>query len=276
MKRVVSQRLIFGAVLGAGLAPLVTMILSSGQISAPPYHVSPDLVGALGSAPLAYLVQSLLGGLFVAILMLATKPFADDGRELFARSLAHLGLTLASFGLLLWVCRWVEGWQGVLLWVEMLLVLYILVWLGRYVGWYMEVVQIRQKLGLAPEASPLKWRETLPYLPFLVLVCTILPAALYWVDATFVVDVPVFSGLIYPFLGLPVAGFCAGLSLGKRQGICPLFPIAAFLLYIPVVLLLLNASALIHCFFAAVPALIGNVAGAVYRKAVPKEKKRKQ
>ena len=78
--------------------------------------------------------------------------------------------------------------------------------------------------------------------------------------------VPVFSGLLYPYLLLPLGSFLAGMALGRRRGFCPLFPIACFALYLPMVWLLFNSSALFHCFFAAVPALLGNTVGAFLRK----------
>ena len=78
--------------------------------------------------------------------------------------------------------------------------------------------------------------------------------------------VPVFSGLLYPYLLLPLGSFLAGMALGRRRGFCPLFPIACFALYLPMVWLLFNSSALFHCFFTAIPALLGNTAGAFLRK----------
>jgi len=63
------------------------------------------------------------------------------------------------------------------------------------------------------------------------------------------------------------------LSLGKRQGVCPLYPVACFVCYLPMVWLLFNESALFHCFLVAVPALAGNVMGWLYRRAVPKKRR---
>ena len=71
---------------------------------------------------------------------------------------------------------------------------------------------------------------------------------------------------------LPVVGFLSGVSLGKRQGVCPLYPVACFVLYLPMVPLLFNGSALFHCFMIALPALAGNVLGWLYRRAVPKQR----
>ena len=274
-------RALLGFLLGAALTPLAVCLLSTmmlpaeaqavGSAWAAGLHVvTPAMAEAFGSVGLAALVQSLLGGLFGAVVAVSALPFADGGRELVVRSLAHFCATALSFSALLWVCRWLDDPRFIPLWVALLALLYALIWLGRWVGWYVEVMQLRTLLGLDPGPTPLKWREALPYLPFVLLVCDGLPLVLRWVDRTFVVDVPVLSGLVLPYLLLPAAGFCSGVSLGKRQGVCPLYPLACFLCYLPMVWLLFNGSALFHCFMIAVPALMGNVLGWLYRRAVPK------
>ena len=275
-------RALLGFLLGASLTPLAVGLLSTmmlpaeaqalGSLWAGSLHVvTPAMAEAFGSAGLAALIQSLLGGLFGAVVAVSTLPFADDGRELVIRSLTHFCATAALFSTLLWVCRWLDDLRFIPLWVALLAVLYAIIWLGRWIGWYVEVMELRTLLGLAPGPTPLKWRETLPYLPFVLLVCDLLPLVFRWVDRTFVVDVPVLSGLILPYLLLPVAGFCSGVSLGKRQGVCPLYPLACFVCYMPMVWLLFNSSALFHCFMVAIPALMGNVLGWLYRRAVPKK-----
>ena len=65
---------------------------------------------------------------------------------------------------------------------------------------------------------------------------------------------------------LPVGGFMSGLSLGRRHGFCPLYPLACGLFYLPAVFLLMNASALFHCAIALCAALAGNLAGAARRR----------
>ena len=234
IRKIWSIRLAAGALLGAILTTLLAwLLLSFGVSNGQSIPVSPAAVQFYGSAALALVVQLLLGGLFGAVVSLATLPFANEGKKL--------------------------------------ILLYFLIWLGRWIGWYMEVIQLRELLGLAAGPSPLKWRETLPYLPFLLLVCNLLPAALRWADRTFVVDVPVLSGLLLPYLILPVVGYLSGLSLGKRQGVCPLYPLACFLFYLPMVYLIYNSSALFHCFMIALPALAGNVMGWLYRRAFPRK-----
>lgn len=232
--------------------------------------VVPYLMNTRSPSPVTCLLCIALG----ATLGAATLPFADDGPTLLRRSLFHLGLTALEVFLILWLCLELRDGRAWVLWMGMLVLLYGLVWLGRWIGWYMEVVQLRALLGLAPGPSPLKWRETLPYLPFVLLLCDILPPLLNWIDHVAVADVPVLSGFLLPYIMLPVAGFCSGLSLGKRQGVCPLYPAACFGCYLTMVFLVYNYTALFHCFMVAVPALAGNILGWLYRRAVPKKTKK--
>ena len=240
---------------GAGLGLLAGLLLVPRLMSVPPSLVVCLLCAALGAAA-----------------GVAALPFAEDGRSLVLHSGVHFAATSVLFGLLV-LQFWTWADWGVLLLLEgMLALLYALIWLGRWIGWYLEVVQLRALLGLAPGPSPLKWQETLPYLPFVLLLCDGLPVALRWLERAVQganLDIPVLSALILPFVLLPAGGFCAGLSLGKRQGLCPLFPAACFVCYLPV-LFLVSTAELFHCFMAAVPALAGCLAGGLYRRAAEK------
>lgn len=280
-------RILLGGVMGALLAPALVWITSvlllpeesqavgSLSLTAAAGIVTPEMAEKFGSVEAAVLTQSALGALFGAVVAMATMPFVDDGKELILHSLLHFAATAGSFSLLLWVCRWVDGPGYILLWVGVLALLYGLIWLGRWIGWYMEVIRLRELLGLDPGPSPLKWRETLPYLLFALLICDLLPLFLRGLELLLGIrDVQVFTWLLYPCLLLPVIGYVSGLSLGKRQGVCPLYPAACFLFYLPMVYLLFHGRALFHCFLAAVPALAGNVTGFLYRRAVPQKRRR--
>lgn len=200
----------------------------------------------------------------------ATLPFADDGKSLLLRSAAHFAVTSVLF-LLLMVQFYGWDWAVLLLLEGMLALLYALIWLGRWIGWYVEVMQLRTLLGLEAGPTPLKWRETLPYVPFVLLLCDGLPLLLRWAEHEIqrgsVLELPILSALLLPFVLLPVGGFFAGVSLGKRQGVCPMYPLACFVCYLPM-LSLVSTAELFHCFLAAVPALAGNVLGWMYRRAV--------
>ena len=241
-------------ILGAALGVLSSVVLAS------------YLAESRGPTLAVSLLCAGLGG----VLSAATLPFADDGRSLLLHSAVHFEATALLFGLLMAQL----GARGaeLLAWEAILFLLYAVVWLGRWIGWYVEVMQLRTMLGLAPGPSPLKWRETLPYLAFALLLCDVLPMLLFWADHAVSADVPVLSGLLLPYLLLPVAGFSSGMSMGKRQGVCPLYPAACFVCYLPMVFLLFNYTAMFHCFMVAVPALAGNVTGWLYRRAASKKK----
>ncbi len=257
-----TKRFLLGGLCGVGLMFLVALYieLAGAQLRGAihfPVLVSHGAQNLFGSYWLAVLVQSALGIGLGGMAGLATMPFDEDGRRLLVNSLLHFAVTALLFSLLLVLCFGLPVWSLVV-WVGMLLALYLVIWLGRYVGWYVEVAQIRTKLGLAPGPSPLKWRETLFYLPFLLLLCVGLPLLARALDPR---TVPVLSGLLLPYLLLPAGGFASGMSLGKRQGFCPLYPVLAFVLYLPMVFLLFNSSAMLHCFVVSGFALAGNTVG---------------
>ena len=206
--------------------------------------------------PLPNLCLAFLAGAEVGV---ATLPFADSGRELVVRSLAHFAVMSLTVGL------WAAvnfGVRELPFFLVPLALVYALVWLGRWVGWYAEVAAIREKLGLAPGPSLFHWKESLPYVGFAFLLCLVLPVALTFFDA---IDVPLF-GMMYTFLLLSVGGFVSGLSLGRRHGFCPLYPVAcavfigAFILTGP----LIDGGILFTA--AVVSTLAGSLAGAARRR----------
>lgn len=252
-KRAMLVRMLIGGVVGL-LAALILI----------PYLMDTRLVD-----PVTCLLCAGLGG----AAGVATLPFADDGKSLLLRSAAHFAITSVLF--LLLMARFYDyWWEGLLLLEGVLALLYALIWLGRWIGWYGEVRQLRTLLGLDAGPSPLKWRETLPYAPFVLLLCDILPLFLRWAEHVIqrgsVLELPILSALFLPYVLLPVGGFFAGVSLGKRQGVCPLYPLACFVCYLPM-LSLVSTAELFHGFLAAVPALAGNVLGWMYRRAVQKK-----
>lgn len=257
-------RLLLGGALGAAAYLLLSFVTQPGALFGGSLELAftfcfdsrvPEVLGAaLGIA---------LWFAFGAETAVATLPFAAEGRALLLRSLAHLALmalTLAAWVLLNF------GAAELPFFLVPFLLVYALIWLGRWVGWCAELAAIREKLGLAPGRSLFHWRETLPYVPFAALLCLLLPFVLRLCDAG---DVPVLSGLLYPYLLLPVGAFCSALSLGKRQGFCPLYPVACagflfcFALLARLVSNVADADMLPIAFLAA---LVGNLAGAALRR----------
>lgn len=211
---------------------------------------------------LGVLLSFALFFLFGAEVGVATLPFADSGRSLVLRSLAHFAVMAATVAV--WAGLNVSPRPGDLAYFLLPLALvYLLVWLGRWVGWYVEVAALRQKLGLAPGPSLFHWRETLPYLAFALLLCDLLPAVLRAFDPA---DVPILTSLLLPLLLLPAGGFCSGISLGRRQGFCPLYPLACGLFALPPVFLLYSSPPIFHCVIVLCAAFLGNITGGGMRR----------
>lgn len=266
-------RILLGGLIGiAVLIPLggVFNDLVSGGLIAMGNHtpfrlVSYDLAYLTGSAPLAFAIQLGLYFLMGAVVGVSTLPFADDGATLVLRSLAHFAVTAGLLTLTCTLLGWAWSWQAMAVYLVLLAAVYLLIWLGRWVGWYAELSAIRAKLGLAPGPSPLRWRETLPYLPFAALMCLLLPLALRWF-----LDSPIpLATAVYAGLALPVGGVFSGLSLGRRQGFCPVYPLACALFALGFVLLAKltsNVADGVMIPIALCSALLGNAAGAAVRR----------
>lgn len=187
------------------------------------------------------------------------------------RSGLHFLVTAGLLGAILRVCLGV-AWRYLPGWLALLGAIYLVVWLGRWVGWYAEVRQLRSALGLEAGPSPLRWRESLPYLPVLLLVNAVLPAVLALLDAP---DVPVLRALLIPCLLLPLGGFFPALSLGKRQGVCLLYPAASLLIFLPASLWVYGGQRIpLFWGIALACPLAGNLVGAAWRRR--KERRRPQ
>ena len=251
------------ALLGGGLAWLALFLLCFGIASV-------DLIGFGGghfdlmdtlsrlqlstgeayltfgrSHVLANLYQSAAVFALGACLGLSTLPFDETWTQLRLLSWLHFPVTCLCAVAALWFVA-DSPWSA----------------LGIGALSYLAVFLCRG-LRLDAPPSPLRWRETLPYLPAAALLGIALPLLARLCDGP---DVPVFSGLLYPFLLLPIGSFLAGMALGRHRGFCPLFPLACALCYLPMVFLLFNATALFHLLLTAVPALLGNGLAALLRR----------
>ncbi len=240
--------------------------------SLPFQAVSSTLAAATGSAFLAGLIQY---GLYFALgagIGVATLPFAEDGKELLIRSLLHFAYSAAISSALLWLSGWNRG--SFVIWLAelgILVLLYLLIWFGRWLSWWFELDAIRERLGLAPPVSPLKVRETLPHLGFAALLCLAVPALLLGLLHLF--HAPAMDRLeVWAcFLVSPLAALCSlvpGVSLGRRHGICPLYPIAIGLFLLAALAVFYDAGPLsLPCAgITALFALTGNLIGTLRRR----------
>lgn len=142
-------RALIGALVGVAAHVLLGYTLGCFSLIGPAGFSGfrfPDCRFPYGLTQLGEALSFALFALFGAEVGVATLPFADSGRELVAHSLIHYAVTAAT------VSVWVVlnlGWQGTLpTFLVPLTLVYLLVWLGRWVGWYRELSAIRKKLGL--------------------------------------------------------------------------------------------------------------------------------
>ena len=216
-----------------------------------------------GNPVTAALVQFLWSGLLGAVLETAEVPFRLE-RRTSLWSGVHFLLTAAVFSLAGWQCRWFPYRETWLCLLGLLLLCYLLMWAVRYVGWRQDIRAIRKGVGLPEEPESPGWQKAVPYALLAAAVELLLPWLLRLVDAR---DVPVLTGIFYPFLILPLFCFFSGVSLAKRCRLLWLgYPLLCGVLTLPCVFLLYNSSALFQVGVAAIAALAGGAIGALRKK----------
>lgn len=216
-----------------------------------------------GNPVTAALVQFCWSGLLGAVLETAELPFRLERRTALWSGV-HFLLTAAVFSLAGWQCRWFPYRETWLCLLGLLLLCYLLMWAVRYVGWQQDVRAIRKGVGLPEEPERPAWQKALPYAFLAAGVELLLPWLLRLVDSR---DVPVLTGIFYPFLILPLFCFFSGLSLAKRcRRLWLVYPVLCGVLTLPCVFLLYNSSALFQVWVAAIAALVGGLLGVLLRK----------
>lgn len=217
-------RIFTGALAGVAAYLLLSWLAQPGSLFSGPtdlaftFCFNSDVPEAVG-----LILGLLLWALFGAEAGVATLPFADSGKELVLHSVLHFAVTAAT------AAAWVVlnfGWGDVPVSLFLLAAVYLLIWLTRWVGWFSEVEAIREKLGLTPAPSPLKWREVLPYLLLLGAVNALAMPVLRIFEGHY----PVLTGFLLPFIIYPILAGAVGFHTGKHCGFTALVPIAVYLL----------------------------------------------
>lgn len=267
------QRLTWG--IGMGLGAMVAMLLVVGWLNSlsvlpgEPLLVRPAVLEALGWPAAALLALELLLAFgFGVSVGLAVPPMEGTGTAVAARTAVHLLVSSALFSGICWVCGLPpENWKGLTLLLGLYYLMYLVVWLLRYLHWRRELEDIRRELGLAkpaPAGGALQVRPLISYLLLAAAMELMVPPLLRLLERGS--DIPVLTGLFYPYLLLPFLCLAVGWAAGRRLGLALVLPAACAALTVPHVFLLYNESALFQTGVAAVFALVGNLAGAIRRR----------
>ena len=259
------QRLLWAAV--CGLLAVVAVLLFvawRGSLAVPPED--PLLDALAWPVPAVLALELALAFGFGASVGLAVPPMEGPGTAVAARTAAHLLCSSALFAGVCWICGLPPAnWQGLLLLLGIYWLMYLVVWLLRYLRWRAELDAIRRALGLARPAAGGVWQAR-PLKPYLLLAGALellLPLLLRLLDPP---DVPVLTQLFYPYLLLPFFCLAVGWSAGRRFGVAWLLPVACGVLTLLCVFLVYNYTALFQAGAAFVFTLAGNLLGALVRR----------
>ena len=265
------QRLLWAAV--CGLLAVVAVLLFvawRGSLAVPPEDpllVRRAVLDALAwPVPAVLALELALAFGFGASVGLAVPPMEGPGTAVAARTAAHLLSSSALFAGVCWICGLPPAnWQGLLLLLGIYWLMYLVVWLLRYLRWRAELDAIRRALGLArPAAGGVRQPRLLkPYLLLAGALELLLPLLLRLLDPP---DVPGLTQLFYPYLLLSFFCLAVGWSAGRRFGVALLLPVACGVLTLLCVFLVYNYTALFQAGAAFVFTLAGNLLGALVRR----------
>lgn len=250
------------------LVPLAVILLNSavGTDGETPATIRQSVLYATGWPWQALLTLELaLAFAFGASVGLAVPPMEGTGLAVAVRTAVHLLLSSVLWAGVCAVCGWPAVWSGRLVLMGLYWFAYAVVWLLRYLSWRAELQRIREGLGLVPRpvaGGPFQIRPIRAHLLLAAGVELLAPPLLRLADAP---DIPVLTGIFYPFLMLPFFCLVTGWSAGRRFGVALLYPAACGLLTLPCVFLLYNSSALFQAWTALALALAGNLLGALLK-----------
>jgi len=223
--------------------------------------VTAAMAEAFGSPVSAALAQIFWSGLLGMALNTMEIPFLLERRTLLW-SAVHFLAAAAVFSLAGRRCRWFPYYETWLCLLGLLLLCYVLRWAVRFLEWQADVRAIRKSSGLDAAEPP--WKVLAPYLLLAAAVELLLPVALLLLDP---VDVPVLTGIFYPFVILPLFCFFSACALGSRlRRWWLVYPAVCMILTLPCIALIYNASALFQVWAAGLPALAGGALGVVRRR----------
>ncbi len=258
---------LLGGLLAMALVPLLVIWSSSFNVlpASGPLVVCQRVLEDTGWPWQGLLTLELvLAFAFGATVGLAVPPMEGTGTAVAVRTVLHLLVSSGLFLGLCAVCGLLPGvWQGVLTLLGAYWFAYAVVWLLRYLSWRAELQRIREGLGLVPEQKRGGAFQVRPLWAHLLLAAAVelgLPPLLRLLESGS--DIPVLTGVFYPFLLLPFFALATGWSAGRRFGPALVYPAVCAALTVPNVFLLYNSSALFHAGVAGGFALAGTLIGA--------------
>lgn len=161
-KKQILLRCLIGGLVGMGALLLILLLLNlllnsilwGGRLDYYNIQLTTDRAAHyFGSYPLAVLVEMLIVFLFGACVGLTTLPFAETWTNLPVTSILHFVITGIFVQLAGWSYQWLSIEHGPMILLVGYVVVYLAVWLVRWLRWNAEIHQLRKALGLEKEET---------------------------------------------------------------------------------------------------------------------------
>lgn len=147
MKKKVLFRSLFGLLSGVALGQLIAIVISAVKGDGLFYAVIPELVNDFGGELSAAIVQTILLGVVGAIVGAASMIWELDRWSLTKQTGAHFCLFAIPFTIVAYVLYWIpRSVGGVVAWVFVLVVIYVVIWCGAYFSTKRKIQKINDQL----------------------------------------------------------------------------------------------------------------------------------
>lgn len=140
MKEKMLKRGLLGLPIGIAIGHIITLIISAGFGDGGYYPVTPELIGAMGSALNAVILQTVLCGIMGAGFAAASVIWELDSWSLAKQS----GVYFLTASLLMLPIAYAANWMehslaGFLSYAGIFAAIFVAVWLTRYFSWKQKI-----------------------------------------------------------------------------------------------------------------------------------------
>lgn len=148
MKKGIFVRIFVGLAGGIAISYLITIIISAAIGDGVYYPCVPSLVERYQNELAAVIVQMILSAVLGAGFSAASLIWEKDEWSLLKQTGIYFVIITAIMMTVAYICEWMEhSVRGVLSYFGIFFLIFVVIWVARYVSWKIRISKIKEKLG---------------------------------------------------------------------------------------------------------------------------------
>ena len=148
MKKGIFVRIFVGLTVGIAISYLITIIISAAIGDGMYYPCVPSLVERYQNELVAVIVQTILSAVLGAGFSAASLIWEKDEWSLLKQTGIYFVIITAIMMTVAYICEWMEhSVRGVLSYFGIFFLIFVVIWVARYVSCKIRISKIKEKLG---------------------------------------------------------------------------------------------------------------------------------